>query len=59
MRDCVAKVLGQNSKTWQGGPPTAKQVAYLRALGYEGAGPKIKGEAGALIAECKPMKGMG
>jgi hypothetical protein len=56
MKDCVTKVLGHNNKSWQREPPTAKQVAFLRALGYEGTEPKTKGEAGALIAEYKARK---
>jgi hypothetical protein len=59
VRDCVSRVLSQHSKAWQSEPPTAKQVAYLLALGYGGPEPKTKGEAGALIAECKSKKGMG
>jgi hypothetical protein len=57
MKECVAEVLGYHSKTWQADPPTARQVAYLRALGYEGPEPQTKGEAGALIAEYKGKKG--
>ncbi len=56
IRDCVAKVLGYH-KSWHGEPPTPKQLAYLRRLGYEGVEPRTKGEAGALIAEYKPRKG--
>jgi len=56
VNDCMAKVLGHH-KTWQRDPPTARQVAYLRALGYEGPKPKSKGGAGALIAEYKSKKG--
>jgi hypothetical protein len=56
-KDCVARVLGHHSQAWRADPPTARQVAYLRALGYEGPEPKSKGEAGALIAEWKPKKG--
>ena len=56
INDCVAKVLGHH-KTWQRDLPTPRQVAYLRALGYEGPEPKTKGEAGALIAEYKSKKG--
>jgi hypothetical protein len=56
-KDCVARVLGHPSKAWRADPPTARQLAYLRALGHEGPEPKSKGEAGALIAEWKPEKG--
>jgi hypothetical protein len=56
MKDCVAQVLGHHNKSWQSEPPTAKQVTFLRALGYEGTEPKTKGEAGALIAEYKARK---
>jgi hypothetical protein len=56
-KDCVAQVLNHHEKAWQGDPPTARQLAYLRALGYEGPEPRSKGEAGALIAEYKAKKG--
>jgi hypothetical protein len=59
VRDCLSKVLGHHNKAWQGDPPTARQVAYLRALGYEGPEPKTQGEAGALIAEYRSGKGRG
>jgi len=58
VNECVAMVLVHH-KTWQRVPPTARQMAYLRALGYEGPVPKTKGEAGALIGEYKPTKGKG
>ena len=58
VNECVAMVLGHH-KTWQRAPPTARQMAYLRALGYEGPAPKTKGEAGALIGEYKSTKGRG
>lgn len=38
---------------WQNDPATAKQVAFLRNLGYTGPDPETKGEAGALIGEYK------
>jgi hypothetical protein len=57
MKDCVAQVLARHNKPWRTNLPTTKQLAYLRALGYEGPEPKTKGEAGALIGEYKAKKG--
>jgi hypothetical protein len=59
VRDCLARGLGHPDKPWQGEQPTLKQLAYLRALGYDGPEPRTKGEAGALIAEWKSRKGTG
>jgi hypothetical protein len=59
LKDCVARVVGRHEKPWQSDPPTARQVAYLRALGYGGADPQTKGEARALIAGYKAKKGSG
>jgi hypothetical protein len=53
---CVAKVLKSNQEptpTWQTEPPTPKQVAYLKALGYTGEIPATKTEIGSLINEHK------
>jgi len=52
MKSCVAQVLGRKKPgAWQDEPATERQVSYLRALGYRGAIPKTKGEAGTLIAK--------
>jgi hypothetical protein len=59
LKDCVARVVGRHGKPWQSDPPTAKQVAYVLALGYGGPDPQTKGEAGALIAGYEAKKGSG
>jgi len=43
---------------WQYDPATAKQLAFLKNLGYTGPEPKTKGEAGALIGEFRAKKGI-
>jgi hypothetical protein len=58
VNECVAQVLAYHNESWRTDPPTVKQVAYLNALGYEGAEPKNKGEARALIAEYRAKKGI-
>lgn len=58
IKNCVAQVLGYDRKpaAWEGESPSAKQVSYLRSLGYTGVEPATKSQAGALISEYKAKK---
>lgn len=46
-------------KVWEGLPPTEKQTAFLKALGYEGPPPKTLKEASELIEALLVRRGSG
>ena len=48
-----ARQKGDYTKEGMVGPPTEKQLSYLRVLGYKGPAPTTKREASELIEELK------